>query len=139
MGLNDKCKDHLKVWLILSVLQDNWKIAIIFYLSGVSQRRGDTQLYLDTIRSNWSDYELILPLNHNFTISHGFIKRLISVYQRLFNKHSRPLQYLTHLRPFHPCIVLEPKRDESSGCILGCYSQKRFFLFYFPSIILRVS
>lgn len=62
MCLNDKCKEHLEVWLRLSVLQDNWKIAIIFYLSKESQRKGDAHLYLETSRSKlvwlWASFTI---------------------------------------------------------------------------------
>lgn len=127
MCLNDKCKEHLKVWLILSVLQDNWKIAIIFYLSGVSQRRGDIQLYLDTSRSK------LKWLWANFTIKF----RLIFSYQKLFNKH---LTSTFHLPPFHLSIVLIPKcpEDEREWLYFWLLFLESLF-FYFPCITFRVS
>lgn len=97
------------------------------HLSGVSQRKENTLLYLDTIRSK------LKRLWANFTIKF----RLISVYQT--NKHSWPLRYLCHLSPFHPCILLEPKRpeDEREWLHFGLLFSESFFSF--PCIILRIS
>lgn len=59
--VNDAYKEHLKRWLRIPVLQDSYKTGLLFWLSRIPLRRGDSNLHLYFTKSNQNDYELILP------------------------------------------------------------------------------
>lgn len=59
--INDAYKEHLKRCLRIPVLQDSYKIGLLFWLSIIPLRRGDSNLHLYITKSNQNDCELILP------------------------------------------------------------------------------